>query len=169
MNVHTYLSDIEVFSLVHYHCQGRSQGGAEGVRAPHGVFGPPWAEGPLEPKLRRKQPKPSQKSRNMYGNRPKSTSGQLGPVWQSGPPENQDPVTISGPSDSQSHHQWSFWILGPSQLSGPVNIRSPLSIKGPLLIRSPLTIRALQTVRGPLIIRGPSEHQEPFDHQCPSD
>ena len=79
------------------------KGGGEGVPPPPpplGVFGPP-AEGP---KLRRKQPRSSQKSRNVCGNRQKSTSGKS-ISWQSpsdhlGPPEKRTPVTIGGSSNS---------------------------------------------------------------------
>ena len=62
---------------------------------PPGVFGPTWNKGPRGPKLTRKQPKPSQKSRNLRGNQQKSTSGQSGPSDHLGPPEKQGPQARS--------------------------------------------------------------------------
>ena len=52
--------------------------GADRVCHPPWGFGATRAEGPRGPKLRRKQPKLSQKSRNLCGNRQKSTLGQSG-------------------------------------------------------------------------------------------
>ena len=74
-------------------------GGAERVRPPPWGFWAPRAEGPRGPKLRRKQLKPSQKSRNLCGNRQQSTSGQSGPLWPPGPTrKHRAPVTIRGSS-----------------------------------------------------------------------
>ena len=63
---------------------------------------------------------------------------------------NRTPVTIRGPSDSQSHHQWPFWISGPLWLSGALWLSE-----------------VLPTVRGPLIIRGHSEHLGPLTNRDP--
>ena len=53
--------------------------------------------------------------------------------------KNRVPVTIRGPSDSQSQHQWSFWTSGAlPTVRGPLNIRSsngPFQAWGPLKFR----------------------------------
>ena len=51
--------------------KSRGVGTQGGRPLPLGVFGPLRAEGPREPKLLRRHPKPAQKSRNMCGNPPK--------------------------------------------------------------------------------------------------
>ena len=117
--------------------QGRAQGGrAKGAR-PFGVFGPLRAEGPRGPKLLRRHPKPTQKSRNLCGNPPKKhvrTVEGLLTIWVHVPrkqahQKNRTLLSIRGPSE----HQGPLWASG-----APLGIRgssepsgAPLSHQGP--------------------------------------
>ena len=129
--------------------------GAERVR-PIGVFEPPRTEGPRGPKLRRKQPKPAQKSRNLCGNRQKARQSSRDPSDHLGPPEKTTPVTSRGLSDSQSS------LVTLLNIRAPLIIRSPLTIRGPPNCQGLLNIKGLLSIRGPLNCQGPSEYQGPL-------
>ena len=139
--------------------QGRSQrgGGRRGCVPPWGFRGSQgrWPRGP---RLRRRQPKPSQKSWNLCGNREKNTSGQSGPLWPSGPARKTGPHWLSEALPT---------VRGPMNMRGPVSIRGPLISRDPSDHQDPLTNRGPPNCQGPYEYEGSCEHQEPSDHQGP--
>ena len=115
--------------------QGRSQGGRRGCASP-------WGDRAKTPA----EATETLKEVTKYVRKPtKKHVGAVGvplTIWVR--QKNRAPVTIRGPSDSQSSSMIRL------NIRGPLSIRGSLSIRRHLLIRGPLTIRGHPNCQGPL-------------------
>ena len=98
--------------------QGRSQGGGRGA-PPRGFQAPRAAAGrrPARAKTPAEATETITEVTKSVRKPTKKHIRAVGPLWPSEPArkKNRAPVSIRGPSDSQSHHRWSFWISGTLQ------------------------------------------------------